>query len=60
MKIYAVIITLLCIGMFVGYIKYKISTQVLSYYLIKNKYTAPTDEELKQCTEWVVKNWFRK
>lgn len=60
MKIYAVIITLLCIGMFVGYIKYKISTRVLTYYLIKNEYTAPTDEELKQCTEWVIKNWFMK
>lgn len=59
MKIYAVIITLLCIGMLVGYIKYKMSTQTLSYYLT-TKSTAPTDDELKQCAEWVIKNWFRK
>lgn len=60
MKAYCVIVTLLSIAAFVGYAKYKVSTRALSYYLIKNKYTAPTDEELKQCTEWVIKNWFRK
>lgn len=59
MKIYAVIITLLCIGASVGYIKYKISTQALSYYLT-TKSTAPTDDELMRCAEWVIKNWFRK
>lgn len=60
MKAYCVIVTLLSIAAFVGYAKYKVSTWVLTYYLIKNEYTAPTDEELKQCTEWVIKNWFRK
>lgn len=60
MTAYCIIVTLLLITVFVGYVKYKIGAQALSYYLIQKKCTAPTDKELKQCAEWVIKNWFRK
>ena len=57
MKIYAFIITVLALVFLIGYIKYRISTFALTY-LLTQKYTLPTDKELKECTEKVIKHWF--
>lgn len=60
MKLYAIVITVLFLISIVGYIKYRISTLVLSYYLLDKKGTVPTEEELEQCTKYVVSRMFKR
>ena len=37
-------------------LKWKIATLNLIYYMQKNQYKLPTDEDMKECTEFVAKN----
>lgn len=51
------IILMIIIAFFaVGWLKWKVSTLALIYYLEKNQYKQPDDEELKECTGFVAKN----
>lgn len=36
-----------------------ISLQAIIYYLHQKEYTLPTDEELKECTSFVVRHLFK-
>lgn len=40
----------------IGWLKWKISTLALIYYLEKNQYKQPDDSELRECTGFVAKN----
>ena len=60
MKVYALIATVIIVVLLIGFIKYRASTNALSYYIIKKYNTLPTDEELKECTETVIKHWVGK
>lgn len=54
-----IIIAVLCISSavcFIGWIKNKIGLLTLSAYIVKKQYTPPTEDEIKACTAYVVKN----
>ena len=40
----------------IGWIKYKLAAQVLCYYMQKKQLDYPTDDELKECTEFIIRN----
>lgn len=44
----------------IGWLKYYISTCALVYYLQRKGYTPPSDEEIQECTRWVIKRIFKK
>ena len=48
-----VIGTALCAG---KWLKWKIATMALVYYIEKNQYKAPSDEEMVECTDFVARN----
>lgn len=43
----------------IGCLKWKVSTLALIYYMEKNRYKLPNDEEMKECTGFVVKNMIK-
>lgn len=47
-----VITTVICA---IGWLKRYISTLAILYYIEKKGYKLPNDEEIKECTQWVVK-----
>lgn len=49
------ILSTLLICFVVGWLKWKISTLSLSYYIIKKGYTPPSDSETKACTAYVIR-----
>lgn len=55
----AIIITILVIALIFTaskWIKWKIATLSMVYYIEKNQYKQPSDEEIKECTGFVVEN----
>ncbi len=57
MEIALVVLTILS-GIYA--ISKKIGTMALVYYMQKNEYKLPSDEDLKECTRWVVERMFSK
>lgn len=43
----------------IGWLSSRISCEAMIYYLTKKQYKLPNDEEIKECTVFVVKNKFR-
>lgn len=43
----------------IGCIKWKVTALALIYYMEKNRYKLPNDEEMKECTGFVVKNMIK-
>ena len=43
-----------------GWLTQHISVLALVYYLTKKGYAQPTDSELKECTSWAAKKFFRR
>lgn len=43
----------------IGYLKWKVSTLALIYYMEKNRYKLPNEEKIKECTGFVVKNMIK-
>lgn len=56
MSITTVILSVLLAICFVGWLKNKVGLLTLSAYIVKKQYTPPTDDEIKACTEYVIKN----
>lgn len=56
LQIILCILLLVCI---IGWLKYYISTLSLVYYLEIKQYESPSPEEMKTCTEYVVKKLFK-
>lgn len=52
----AVILSIACIILTIGWIKNKIGLLTLTAYITKKGYAPPSDEETKACTDYVVKN----
>ena len=55
----AIIITILVIALIFTaskWIEWKVATLSVIYYIEKNKYKQPSDEEMKECTGFVVEN----
>lgn len=49
--------TVICgIGWAVKYI----STAAMIYYMEKKGYTMPSDEDIEECTQWVIRHIFKK
>ena len=44
----------------IGWIKWKISTMALVYYIEKNQYKQPNDAEIKECTGYVARHLFQQ
>lgn len=42
--------------LFLSRMKWRITTLNLIYYMEKNRYKLPDEKELKECTEFVVRN----
>lgn len=43
----------------IGWLKWKVSTLALIYYMEKKQYKKPDDVELKECITFVVKNMLK-
>lgn len=43
----------------IRYLKWKILTLTLIYYMEKNRHKVPSEEEMKECTGFVVKNMIK-
>lgn len=43
----------------IGWIKYKVSSKAVIYYIEKNGYKQPNDKEIAECTQAVVKHMFK-
>lgn len=41
------------------WLKWKIATLSLAYYIKKNQYKQPSDNDLKECTGFVVRNMIK-
>lgn len=57
MEIIFIITTIAC-G--VGWLNRYVSTAAMIYYLEKKGYTAPNDEEIRECTRWVIMRLLKK
>lgn len=58
----AIVITILVIALIFAtlkWIKWKVATLSIVYYIEKNQYNQPSDEEIKECTGFVVKNMIK-
>lgn len=42
-----------------GWLKNRISTLTIIYYITKNGYKMPTDSDLAECSQWVVKKMLK-
>lgn len=51
-----VLTTIICA---IGWLSQHIGVMALAYYIINNGYTEPSDDELAECTRWVVKKMFK-
>ena len=54
-----VILSVVSVIFGIGWIKYKLAALTFSYYIQKKQHTIPTDDELKECTEFVVRNMIK-
>lgn len=54
-------ILLLCAAILfaIGWLKWKISTYAILYYMATHGYTEPSAKELHRCTEAVLRHWLR-
>lgn len=43
-----------------GWLVRSVSTMAMSYYIFKKGYTPPSDDEMKECTQYVVKHLLKK
>lgn len=60
----AVIVLSACFALAIVFLLvYKLANVVryraIAYYIIKKGYTPPTDEEVRECTDYVIKNMFK-
>ncbi|WP_249328176.1 hypothetical protein [Wansuia hejianensis] len=58
----AIIITILVIALIFTaskWIKWKVATLTMVYYIEKKQYKQPLDEEIKECTGFVVQNMIK-
>lgn len=51
-----VILSILVVFLFLSRMKWRITTLNLIYYMEKKRYKLPDEKELKECTEFTVKN----
>lgn len=56
MAIVLLIIAVICA---VNWLKWKVSTMAMLYYMEKNRYKLPNAEESEECTEFVVRRFFK-
>lgn len=50
------IVLILAVVLFLSRMKWRITTLNLIYYMEKKRYKLPDEKELKECTEFVVRN----
>lgn len=43
----------------IGHLKWKVLTLALIYYMEKNRHKVPSEEEMEECTGFVVKNMIK-
>ena len=53
------ILIVLVMILFASRMKWRVTTLSLLYYLEKNLYRLPSDEGMKECTEFVIKNMLK-
>lgn len=53
------ILFIACITCAIGWLKNKIGLLTLTAYITKKGYAPPSDEETKECTDYVIKNLLR-
>lgn len=56
MQITLIVITVICAF---NWIKWKVATMSLIYYIEKNQYKTPDENDMKECTGFIVKNLFK-
>ncbi len=56
MAIVLLIIAVICA---VNWLKWKVSTMAMIYYMEKNRYKLPNAEEVGECTEFVARRFFK-
>ena len=56
MSIVLLIVAFICA---VNWLKWKVITMAMVYYIQKNGYKLPSEQETKECTQFVVKNLFK-
>ncbi len=54
-----IILVVLIVIMFASRMKWRVTTLSLLYYLEKKRYKLPSDENMKECTEFVIKNMLK-
>ena len=54
--IFLIVISAFCA---IKWLKWKVATLSMIYYIEKNQYKQPSDEEIKECTGFVVKNMIK-
>ena len=54
-----IILVVLIVIMFASRMKWRVTTLSLLYYLEKKRYKRPSDENMKECTEFVIKNMLK-
>lgn len=54
-----IILIVLATLMFASRMKWRVTTLSLLYYLEKNRCGLPSDEDMRECIEFVVKNMFK-
>ena len=58
----SIIITILVIALIftaIKWLKWKVAMLSMVYYIEKNQYKQPSDEEMKECTSFVAKNMIK-
>ncbi len=56
MQMTNVIIGILALILFLSKMKWRITALSLIYFMKKNRYKLPDKEEMKECTDFVIKN----
>lgn len=54
------ILLVLVILLLVLYLKWRTATMSLIYFMKKKGYTQPSDEEMAECSQWVIKKVFTR
>ncbi len=56
---WSIILAMAVIVCAIGWLKNRISVLTLLYYLTKKGYTMPNDNEMAECSQWVIKKMLK-
>lgn len=56
---WVILLVIMLTILLISFVSKVVSVKVLVYYMVKKEYILPTDQDLEECTKYVVKKMFK-